>query len=226
MSECCTELPVLCADKAPSPVLFRRATMPGQICYPLHAHEWGEFVYSFSGVIQIRVGTERYLILPNCVIWVPPRMEHQCCSGSTASHCSVYIAAAFCERLSKTPCAVEISPLMRSLLLHLGKIPVSDCTEEYIRILRVFLDQLLAAPCTGNYLPTDTDDPQLAKLLRHLVENPDDTSSVSDLAASCGMTERTLSRQCRKELGITFHEWRLRLKIIHALLQLEGGRFR
>ncbi|MDN6448552.1 MAG: helix-turn-helix domain-containing protein, partial [Enterobacterales bacterium] len=37
-------------------------------------------------------------------------------------------------------------------------------------------------------------------------------------------TERTLSRRCQNELGMSFSEWRQRLRFLHALPLLEQGK--
>lgn len=216
------ELGVLCADEKPCPVLFRKCEMPENAFYPVHAHAWGEFVYSFSGVVEITIDGKRYLILPNYGIWIPRNLPHQCFSKKRAFHCSIYVAEAFCAGLSATPCSVEISPLMRSMLQHLHGVPVCDNSEEYVRFLRVFIDQLHTAPCTGSYLPTAADE-KLASLLAELEENPADGRSAKELALSLGFTEKTFARKCKRELGVTLPEWRQRVRIIKALGMLEDG---
>lgn len=36
-------------------------------------------------------------------------------------------------------------------------------------------------------------------------------------------TERTLSRRCQRDLGMSFVEWRQRLRLVRALSMLEDG---
>lgn len=72
------------------------------------------------------------------------------------------------------------------------------------------------------YLPMPADR-ELAALLQTLEEKPADDRSISELAQSLGMTERTLARKCRKELDMTLQEWRQRLRAIKALVMLEEG---
>ena len=38
-----------------------------------------------------------------------------------------------------------------------------------------------------------------------------------------GTTERTLSRRCQTDLGLSFNEWRQRLKLVAALSMVEAG---
>ena len=216
------ELDILCKEEAPRPVLYKRGDMPERTCYPMHSHEWGEFLYSFSGIMEITVNDKRYLVLPHYGIWVPPGIMHQCRNNKRAQHCSIYIAWDFCVEFCMLPCSVQMSPFMRSMLRHLNDTPGFRSSDEQERFLHVFMDQLRSAPCIDSYLPTSTDE-QLAGLLLRLEQNPGDNRSVKELAESLGMTARTLARRCQKELGITLLEWRQRMRAIKALVMLEEG---
>ena len=216
------ELPILCGNDVPRPVLYRQCNMPINAEYPLHSHEWGEFTYSFNGVIEISINDKRYLVLPSYGIWVPPGAMHQCRNNKQAQHCSIYIAWDFCVEVCMLPCSVHMSPLMRTMLQHLRDKHGFQASDEQERFLHVFMDQLKNAPCIDSYLPTSSD-PELAGLLEGLEQNPGDNKSVKELARSLGMTERTLARRCQKELGITLLEWRQRLRAIKALEMLENG---
>ncbi len=45
----------------PSPLYFRVAHTPADAAYPRHSHSWGEFVYSYSGVMEISLADRHYL---------------------------------------------------------------------------------------------------------------------------------------------------------------------
>ena len=216
------ELESLCKEEEPRPVLYKQGEMPEQTHYPVHSHEWGEFVYSFSGVIEITIQDKRYLVLPNYGIWVPPNMEHGYRSNKRAQLCFVYVAGDFCVEFCMLPCSVQMSSLMRNMLAHLKDSSGFRSSDEQDRFLHVFMDQLRSAPCIDSYLPVSTD-PQLAELLLELEENPGDSRSVKELAHTKGMTDRTLARKCKKELSISLLEWRQRLRAIKALMMLEDG---
>ena len=50
-----------------------------------------------------------------------------------------------------------------------------------------------------------------------------DQSNLAVLAQKMNMTERTLARLCQKELNMSLHEWRQRLKVIKAMSLLNRG---
>jgi AraC-like DNA-binding protein len=74
----------------------------------------------------------------------------------------------------------------------------------------------------GCYLP-GSDDVVLDAVLCALDEHPGDERSLSELAATFHSTERTLSRRCQRDLGMSFAEWRQRLRVVKAMPRLAAG---
>lgn len=211
-------------EALPAAIYFRSARMPADAAYPRHRHAWGELVYSFSGVMEIKLQDRHYLAPPQYGIWLPPNVEHIGMNRHEALYCSVYVTAELCRALPDTTCALAVSPLVRALLDHLRAHPPGlPPTAEEERLLRVLVDRLAGASRVGSYLPT-SDDPVLGPVLRLLEENPGDTRSVAALAHAANTTERTLVRRCRRDLGMSFAEWRQRLRVVKAMSLLEAGR--
>ena len=48
----------------PAPIVFRAAELHGQASYPRHRHAWGEFVYAYSGVMELKMRDRHYLAPP------------------------------------------------------------------------------------------------------------------------------------------------------------------
>jgi AraC-like DNA-binding protein len=205
-------------DALPAPIVFRTASMPAQASYPQHRHAWGEFVYSFSGVMEVKLADRHYIAPPQYGIWLPPEVEHRGLNREAAMHSSLYVSAALCAGLPRAACALSVSPLMRALLEHLREHPPGlPPTPEAQRLMQVLVDQLAHAPSVGSYLP-QAKDALLAAVLQALDANPADGRSLAELAAAFHTTERTLGRRCRRELGMPFAEWRQRLRVVKALL--------
>lgn len=207
----------------PAPIYFRSASVPADAAYPQHHHAWGELVYSFSGVMEVKLADRHYLAPPQYGIWLPPFVEHTGLNRYETSFCSVYIAEELCTELPRTTCAITVSPLVRAILAHLRDHPPGEKrTAEEERLLRVLVDQLAGAACAGSYLPT-SDDPVLGPVLRALEANPGDTRTLPALAREANSTERTLMRRCQRDLGMSFAEWRQRLRVVKAMPLLEAG---
>ncbi|HVL76296.1 MAG TPA: helix-turn-helix transcriptional regulator [Noviherbaspirillum sp.] len=215
--------PPLFSEAFRTPIVFRAASIPADGAYPVHRHTWGEFVYSFSGVIEVRIGARQYLAPPQYGIWLPPDVEHQGLNRYEACHSSLYVAATLCEGLPHEACALTVSPLVRAMLEHLREHPPQwPHSAQDGRLLQVVVDQLGSAARAGSYLPT-TEDPLLGAVLAMLEADPGDTRSVAQLAQAVHTTERTLVRRCQRELGMSLSEWRQRLRVVKAMPLLEAG---
>lgn len=207
----------------PASIYFRSAEMPAHAVYPCHRHSWGEFVYAFSGVVEVKLDDCHYLVPPQYGIWLPPNVAHTGQNRYAACHSSVYVEEALCTSLPATPCALTVTPFVRALLEHLRQQPPGlpqKASEE--RLLQVLLDQLADARPVGSYLPT-SDDPLLGKVLHMLDADPGDKRSLPELAQAANTTARTLMRRCQRDLGMTFAEWRQRLLVVKAMALLEQG---
>ena len=210
-------------DTLPAPIFFRAAWVPADTAYPQHRHNWGEFVYSFRGVMEVKMADRHYTAPPPYGIWLPPQVEHTGLNHPETLHCSLYVSAPLCTRLPEQACVLIASPLLRALLDHLRLQPVQAAdNDEHTRLLQVVVDQLASAPKAGSYLP-GSDDPLLAPVLQAMHATPGDNRSVADWASVVHTTERTLVRRCQRDLGMGLVEWRQRLRIVKALPRLEAG---
>jgi AraC-like DNA-binding protein len=211
------------SEALPRPIYFRAAVMPAHATYPQHSHSWGEFVYAFSGVMEIKLRDRHLLAPPQYGVWLPPHLEHRGLNRQAACHGSLYIAEDLCAALPTTCCALVVSPLLRALLDHLRQhAPLQPGSQAYDRLLQVLVDQLATAACAGSYLPMSRA-PLLAGLLQELEANPGDPRSLAQLASSRHTTERTLMRRCQQELGMSLAAWRMRLRVVSAMPRLQAG---
>ena len=213
----------LSSPDLPAALLFRSAVAPADGVYPHHQHAWGEFVYSFSGVMEVQLADRHYMAPPQYGVWLPPEVAHVGLNRQESHHCSFYVSPTVSGVLPAQPCALVVSPLIRALLEHLRDTPTAAVpTPEENRLLQVLLDQLAQAPCSNSYLP-HSSDALLGPVLRALEADPSDNRTLGELAASAHTTERTLARRCQRDLGMNLAEWRQRLRVVRALPLLEQG---
>lgn len=209
--------------RLPHPLYFRAAQMPENATYPHHSHPWGEFVYSYSGLMEISLNGGHYLAPPQYAVWLPPHVEHRGLNRHAAFHCSLYVDNALCTPLPDHTTALEVSPVLRSMLEHLRVTSDGDSgAPERLRFLQVVVDLVAAAPRVGTYLPWSTD-PLLEPVLMHLQDHPFDNRSLAEYGDILSTTERTLIRRCLRELGMPFSEWKQRLRVVKAMPLLEAN---
>ena len=210
------------SEALPVPLYLRTTLMPDYAIFPAHIHAWGEFVYSYNGVVQVMVEDERYLVPPQYGIWIPPDRDHVGLNRREVLQSSLYVAVELCALLPDRPQALLVSPFIRSLLDRARDGTADFRSEKHLRLLRVLLDELAETPGAGTFLPA-SDDAVLGSILHALEQHPEDDRSVAELAEEAGVTERTLARKCRRDLGIPLTEWRNRMRVIKAVPMLETG---
>ena len=211
-------------DQIIAPLWISFRDDPAQSVYPLHGHAWGEFIYSFNGIMEINIANIDYLTPPPYGIWLPPNVQHSGLNRTDVSHGTLYVHESLCHELPSQAGVMLTTPLVTALLQHLKQNPKTIDDEAHLRLLNVLLDQLKTAPLMSSYLP-HTQHAGLKHILDYLHQNPSDQSTLESLAKMSNMTERTLARYCQKELGMSLNEWRQRLKVMKAMSMLnEGGK--
>jgi len=207
----------------PAPLFLHTTIMPNDAIFPAHVHSWGEFVYSHNGVVQVMVEQERYLVPPQYGIWVPPDLQHVGLNRLEVLQSSLYVANELCDTLPPKAQALMVSPFMRSILDR-ARENIRDCkSKRHLRLFTVFLDELAEAPQVGTFLPA-SDDVVLGGILLYLENHPADNRSIAELAHVAKVTERTLARKCRHDLGMPLSEWRNRMRVINAIAMIEEGK--
>lgn len=210
-------------DEIVAPLWINFRNDPAQSIYPVHDHAWGEFVYSFNGVLEVNIANIDYITPPPYGIWLPPNLEHSGLNRTAVSHGTLYIHESLCEQLPKHAGIMLTTPLVSALLHQLRDYPQDINDPAHLRLLNVLLDQLINAELIRTYLP-HSNHLGLKQILDYLHQNPADHSSLDQLAQMSNMTERTLARYSQKELGMSIHEWRQRLKVMKAMSMLNEGK--
>ncbi|MCB5908922.1 AraC family transcriptional regulator [Streptomyces pinistramenti] len=186
-----------------------------------HRHDEHQIVYAGSGVLAVTTAAGTWFAPGTRAIWVPAGCVH---AHRAHGHLDLHLVG-LPARINPlglhVPTVLAVSPLLRELILSYTRSPLSD-TPERRRLRAVLLDQLRASPQQPFRLPAPAD-PRLAAVCDLLHRNPADPRTLASLGAATGAGERTLSRLFRRELGMTFPQWRTQLRLYHALRLLADG---
>ncbi|MFF3644192.1 AraC family transcriptional regulator [Streptomyces sp. NPDC002564] len=186
-----------------------------------HRHDNHQIIYAGSGVVAVTTEAGTWFAPGTRALWVPAGCVHaHRAHGHTALHLLGLPAGANPPGLD-APTVLTVGPLLRELILACTRTP-HDESPERRRLRAVLLDQLRAAPREPVQLPTPAE-PRLAAVCDLLHADPADPRGLAALAADAGASERTLSRLFRRELGMTFPQWRTQLRLYHALRMLADG---
>ncbi|MDD0974334.1 AraC family transcriptional regulator [Pseudomonas fontis] len=210
-------------DALPAPVYFRYDEFGADTHSAAHQHAWGQLNYAAHGVMQLEIAGQRFFSPPQYAVWIPPDTEHSCYNPQAIVYRSVYLSRELSQGLPAQACTLVISDILKAILgdfanrdLNVAHSPADQ------RLAEVLVDQLQQAPMQTCYLPY-AQSPGLLAILQALHADPGDNRPLADWAASVHVSERTLARQFIRELGISFGDWRQRLRYLRAIEALEGA---
>lgn len=187
-------------------------------CIDAHRHEDHQIVYAGSGVLAVTTETGTWFAPGTRAVWIPAGTVHAHRAHGHLDLHLVGLPAGDNPLKLDAPTVLTVSPLLRELILAYTCAPDDTSTERH-RLRAVLYDQLRASPQQPVQLPTPTD-PRLAAVCAIVHEDPADPRTLAALAAATGAGERTLSRLFRRELGMTFPQWRTQSRLYHALRML------
>ena len=190
----------------------------------LHLHQWGQLQFISGGILELNAQGKRFLAPSNHAIWVPAGIVHQSYNRKPIAYCSVNIVPELAQNLPKQACLLTVTSIIEAIIgdLRSRNIQIAQ-TKQDKRLFKVLLDQFISTQQTEYFLPT-TQNKLLMPILSALEINPSDPTSLNDWAKRVHTTERTLARHCKNELGMSFTEWRLRMRYLYSLELLRKGK--
>jgi AraC-like DNA-binding protein len=190
---------------------------------PPHAHEWDQLTYAASGVLHVETAAARWVVPPHRAVWVPAGLTHAERMYGPVSVRTLYFAEGLATGLPDHCQTVNVSSLLRELILHVSRHGALDRrTPTHARLIGVLLDQLTAVSQVSLQLPMPRDA-RASRLASLLSESPSETAPLATLARRAGASRRTLERIFLGETKMTVGEWRRRMRLLHAVRLLGEG---
>lgn len=208
----------------PTFIALRHEQINTQTEYKSHAHAFGQLLYVVCGIMEMEVEGKHYLAPPEFCIWIPANTQHASFSKQSVKFRIIDFSQKYNDKFAQRACVVKLSAIFHSIMTDMFLRGVSlPETEQDTRLAEVLIDQFAVLPCQDTYLPI-TKDRFLAPILQELQKEPADNTTLAEWAKRYYTSERTLSRRCQQELGMSFSEWRQRLRYLHAVAALEQGK--
>jgi AraC-like DNA-binding protein len=192
----------------------------GHVLAP-HSHPWGQLIYAVSGTMQVLADNILWLVPPTRALWAPAGTAHAIEMRGPVAMRTIYVPVERSAALPARSHAIDVSPLLRELILHIVELRLlADENAGHVHLAQVFLDLVAAAPGLPLFVPMPSDA-RAATVARLLRADPARGDGVTTLARTAGASVRTLQRLFREETGMRFVEWRQRLRLLQAITLLE-----
>jgi AraC-like DNA-binding protein/mannose-6-phosphate isomerase-like protein (cupin superfamily) len=211
-------------QNVPRPVGALARDLPRSYEIAWHSHPRFQLIYAVRGVMTVDTKEATWVVPPQRAVWMPPATEHRILTSSEVQLRTLYIRANAVARMPGHCLVLEVTPLLRELILRATELPVEyDQRGSAGRVMRLLLDELESLPQLPYNLPMPKTAP-LAALCEHLVQAPNDAATLAEIAEREGLSARTLARYFRRQTGMSFAQWRRRARLLRALSWIAEGR--
>ncbi|MFE0380716.1 AraC family transcriptional regulator [Streptomyces inhibens] len=180
-----------------------------------HRHDENQIVYAGRGVLSVATDAGNWIAPATRAIWIPAGTVHEHRAYGDTDLYLVGLPVKDNPLRLYQPAVIRVGPLLRELIIaYAGQ--AADVTAERLRLRAVLLDQLRHSAQQPVHVPA-ASDPRLVAVCAILRDNPADDRTLAQLGAVAGVSDRTLTRLCRAEFGMSFPQWRTQLRLHHAL---------
>src|SRR6476661_87534 len=186
--------------------------------------DWDRLVYASRGAMRVRTAENEWMVPPHRALWVPAGVRHRVDMQGRVSLRSLYFRPSLSRRLPRECRVLNVSALLRELILHVAKRAAADphlASEGHA--IALLLEQLVAIEAVPLQLPL-LRDPRAAKAASLLATSAGTRRSLASVGRVAGASPRTLQRLFAAETGLTFEKWRQRARLIRSVELLAEGR--
>lgn len=204
-------------EEQPDPVVAFGREYPSGHLIESHRHERAQLIYASKGIMRVDTPSGIWVVPPMRAIWVPPAVDHEIRASSAVHMRTLFLRPGLRESLPRECCVVEVSPLLRELILRMVELAQSDTTDDAaVHMTELILGEIRAVRVLPMHIPMPSDA-RLLRICRSILQNPADTRTCSQWGASVGACRRTLERLFQRETGTSFRNWRQQVRLIAAL---------
>ena len=206
-----------------SPITTLTYDYPAGYIIPLHFHDRDQIVYASCGVMTIRTGASTWVVPTHRAVWIPASIPHTITMSGVVAMRTLYLKPKLARALPRDCCVVNVSPLLRELILHACSYLALKKTIRWQRhLIDTIIDQLEAVQMIPLQLP-HLNDPRAIRVAQLLAKDPGNTQTLEQISKGCGASRRTIERLFQEEARTTFGKWRQQLRLMHAMRLLAEG---
>ena len=190
---------------------------------PLHFHDRDQLVYASQGVMTVLTSAGIWVVPTLRSVWIPAGVPHTITMSGRVAMRTLYLKPRLARALPRDCCVVNVSPLLRELILHACSFhALKKSVPQQRHLMDLITDQLEAIQMVPLQLP-HLSDPRARHVAEILLADPTNTQKLAQLCRRSGASKRTVERLFQDEAGMTFGKWRQQLRLMHAVRLLAEG---
>lgn len=186
-------------------------------------HARDQLLYASRGVMTVHTDAGTWVVPTYRAMWIPARVAHSISMSGAVAMRALYLRPRLASALPRICCVVNVSPLLKELLLRACEFAALTRRIPWQRhLIDVTLDQLQRIQMVPLQLPKP-GDPRARRIAAVLLADPGDRRPLSEICGIAGASKRTVERLFQDEIGMTPGKWRQQLRLMQALRLLADG---
>jgi AraC-like DNA-binding protein len=188
-----------------------------------HFHDQDQLVYASRGVMTVRTSVGSWVVPTHRAVWIPAGILHTITMSGVVAMRTLYFRPRLVRDLPRECCVVNVSPLLKELILHactLGTLKRRIQLQGHL--IDVIVDQLEAIQMVPLQL-SNPSDPRALRVAAVLLADPSDGRSLTLLCKVAGASKRTVERLFQEDVCLSFGKWRQQLRLMQAMRLLAEG---
>ncbi|MFJ4345413.1 AraC family transcriptional regulator [Pseudomonas sp. NPDC089401] len=188
-----------------------------------HTHRHGQLLYATQGVMRVATDDGLWFLPPRRALWIPPEVVHDQLMLGAVSMRSIYVQPDIAARFGGRCRVLEVSTLLRELILVLAGQPIEYVFEgRNAHVVALILCELESARTLPLQIPWPSDR-RLLVICNAILQAPGHARTLEYWADQVGASGRTLIRLFLKETGMSFRHWVQQVRLASALDRLDQG---
>jgi AraC-like DNA-binding protein len=190
---------------------------------PEHLHPEDQLVYACRGVMTVRTRVGSWVVPAQRAVWIPARTPHSIVMSGAVSMRTLYLRSPMVKRLARNCCVVNISPLLRELILNACSYSSLNRQSKGQRhLIDLIVDQLAMVQTAPLQLP-NLSDSRAVRVADALSRDVSNQSSLEQVCRKAGASKRTIERIFLSETSLSLGKWRQQLRLLRSLALLAAG---
>src|SRR5260221_1250559 len=172
---------------------------PAGCVIPLHFHDRDQLVYASRGVMTVRTGDGTWVVPTHRAVWIPASVPHTITMSGTVAMRTLYLQQRLAKTLPRACCVVNVSPLLRELILHACTFAtLKKTTRQEGLLINLMINQLEAIQVVPLQLPNPSD-PRALRVAKIFLADPSDRRPLTHICKDTGASKRTLERRFQED---------------------------
>jgi AraC-like DNA-binding protein/quercetin dioxygenase-like cupin family protein len=196
---------------------------PDGFVFGEHYHDSDQIVYSSRGVMTVEAAHGTWVLPASRALWIPSGIAHAVRMAGEVSLRTLYLRPKLARGLPRACTVVNISPLLKELILYACQFKALNNRAHAPRhLIGVILELLRSSQTIPLQLPRPLD-PRALRVANFLYSDPGSAVPTEEICARTGACKRTIERLFRQDTLMTLGRWRQQLRLIHSVQLLAQG---